>query len=113
MKDPEHDELWALLGRVQRPEPSPFFSAKVLAAARRINERHQVFWKNWLRYGIPGALAGAMAVFLAIGEVHPNHRHNSKVSMTQSNPSDLEVIADLDSNLSSEETSVWVDSSVH
>jgi hypothetical protein len=35
------------------------------------------------------------------------------VIVTQTEPSDLELIADLDSALSSEESSVWLDSSPH
>jgi hypothetical protein len=114
MKDSEHDELWDLLGRVKQTESSPFFTAKVLAATRRLNEGRQIFWKNWVRFGLPGALAGAMAVFLAVG-IHLGHignRHSQKDSGTQASPTDLEVIADLDHNLSSEESSVWVDPSV-
>ena len=73
-----------------------------------------MFWANWLRFGLPGALAGALAVFLAVFSVHVEHKIESKpVIVTQTEPSDLELIADLDSALSSEESSVWLDSSSH
>src|SRR5258708_12599276 len=65
MKDQEHDELWALLGRARRSEPSPFFVAKVMTAVRHGNEKRIALWRNWLRYGLPSAFAGAMAVILA------------------------------------------------
>ena len=65
MKDPEQDELWALLGKAKRVEPSAFFKAKVLAAVRQVDARRRSFWRNWISFGLPGAAAGAMAVFLA------------------------------------------------
>src|SRR5260370_35487873 len=64
MKDQENDDLWELLGKAKRSAPSPFFAAKVVAAARRADEKRRALWRNWLRYGLPGALAGGMAVFL-------------------------------------------------
>ena len=71
-----------------------------------------MFWANWLRFGLPGALAGALAVFLTVFSVRVEHKAEPKpMIVTQSEPSDLELIADLDSALSSEESSVWLDSS--
>ena len=73
-----------------------------------------MFWANWLRFGLPGALAGALVVFLTVFSVRVEHKIESKpVKVTQTEPSDLELIADLDTALSSEESSVWLDSSSH
>ena len=112
MNDPEHDQLWSLLGRAKSDEPSPFFAAKVVACVRKVKEDRRMFWANWLRFGLPGAVAGALAVFLTVFSVRVEHKTESKpVIVTQNEPSDLELIADLDSALSSEESSVWLDSS--
>ncbi len=115
MNDPERDQLWRLLGKAKVEEPSPFFAAKVVASVRKLKEDRRVFWANWLRFGLPGALAGALAVFLTVFSVRVEHKIESKpVIVTQTaEPSDLELIADLDSALSSEESSVWLDSSSH
>jgi len=73
-----------------------------------------MFWTNWLRFGLPGAVAGALAVFLTVFSVRLDHKTESKpIIVTQNEQSDLELIADLDSALSSEESSVWLDSSSH
>ena len=112
MKDPEHDDLWALLGRARAQEPSQFFTAKVMAAVRQANERRGRFWRNWLRYGLPGALAGALAVFLTLFTIpHERHANTRPVIVAQTEPSDVAIITDLDYNLASEESSVWLDSS--
>jgi hypothetical protein len=114
MNDPEHDQLWCLLGKAKVEEPSPFFAAKVVASVRKVKEDRRVFWANWLRFGLPGAMAGALAVFLTIFSIRVEHKIESKPAIvTQAEPSDLELIADLDSALSSEESSVWLDSSSH
>jgi hypothetical protein len=114
MNDPERDQLWSLLGRAKRDEPSPFFAAKVVASVRKVKEDRRRFWANWVRFGLPGAVAGALAVFLTVFSVRVEHKTESKpVIVTQNEPSDLELIADLDSALSSEESSVWLDSSPH
>jgi hypothetical protein len=112
MNDPERDQLWCLLGKAKVEETSPFFAAKVVASVRKLKEDRRVFWTNWIRFGLPGALAGALAVFLTVFSVRVEHKIESKpVIVTQTEPSDLELIADLDSALSSEESSVWLDSS--
>ena len=115
MNEPERDELWSLLGKAKVDEPSPFFAAKVVASVRKLKEDRRVFWANWLRFGLPGALAGALAVFLTVFSVRFEQKSESKPVITTqtAEPSDLELIADLDSALSSEESSVWLDSSPH
>jgi hypothetical protein len=114
MNDPERDELWRLLGRAKQDEPSHFFAAKVVASVRKLKEDRRMFWTNWLRFGLPGAVAGALAVFLTVFSVRLDHKTESKpIIVTQNEQSDLELIADLDSALSSEESSVWLDSSSH
>jgi len=114
MKDQEHDELWALLGRAKRSEPSPFFVAKVMTAVRHGNEKRIAVWRNWLRYGLPSALAGAMAVILAHFSLLSHHPADHRpIVVAQTEPGDLDVIADLDVAISSEESSVWLDSSAH
>ncbi|MBV8330541.1 MAG: hypothetical protein JOZ61_08755 [Verrucomicrobia bacterium] len=114
MNDPERDQLWHLLGKAKLAEPSPFFAAKVVASIRKFREDRRMFWANWLRFGLPGAVAGALAVFLTVSSIRVERKMAPKPAIvTQSEPSDLELIADLDSALSSEESSVWLDSSPH
>lgn len=115
MKDQEHDNLWALLGRAKRSEPSPFFVAKVVTAVRHGHEKRIAVWRNWLRYGLPSALAGALAVILAHFSLLPHHNSVDRrlIVVAQTEPGDLDVIADLDVAMSSEESSVWLDSSAH
>jgi len=114
MKDQEHDDLWALLGRARRSDPSPFFVAKVMTTVRRTHEKRVVLWRNWVRYGLPGALAGAMAVLLAHFSLFPHHTGDRRpIIVAQTEPADLDVIADLDVVMSSEESSVWLESSAH
>ena len=114
MNDPERDQLWCLLGKARVEEPSPFFVAKVVGSIRKLKEDRRLFWTNWLRFGLPGAVAGALAVFLTVSSVRIEHKMAPKPAIvTQSEPSELELIADLDTALSSEESSVWLDSSSH
>ena len=111
MNDPERDELWDLLGKAKVADPSPFFAAKTIATVRKLQADRRVFWANWARFGLPGALAGALAVFLTVFSIRTEPKIESKpVVVTQTETSDLELIADLDSALSSEESSVWLDS---
>ena len=115
MNDPERDQLWHLLGKAKLEEPSPFFAAKVVASVRKLKADRRMFWANWLRFGLPGAVAGALAVSLTVFSVRVEHKMQTKPAaiFTQTEPSDLELIADLDPALSSEETSVWLESSSH
>jgi hypothetical protein len=115
MNDPERDQLWHLLGKAKLEEPSPFFAARVVASVRKLKADRRMFWANWLRFGLPGAVAGALAVSLTLFSVRVEHKNVTKpaVMVAESEPSELELIADLDSALSSEESSVWLDSSSH
>ena len=112
MNDPERDQLWHLLGKAKLEEPSPFFAARVVASVRKLKADRRMFWANWLRFGLPGAVAGALAVSLTLFSVRVEHKNVTKpaVMVAESEPSELELIADLDSALSSEESSVWLDS---
>ena len=114
MNDPERDQLWDLLGKAKVAEPSPFFTAKTVGAVRKLQADRRSFWANWARFGLPGALAGALAVFFTVFSVRTEPKIETKpVVAAQTEPSDLELIADLDSALSSEESSVWLDSEKH
>ena len=115
MNDPEQDELWALLGKAKKAEPSAFFAAKVLATVRQVDARRRSFWHNWISFGLPGAAAGAIAVCLAALALPIQHTKKviepKPIVISQAEPSDIEVIADLDYDMASEESSVWLDSS--
>jgi hypothetical protein len=114
MNDPERDELWELLGKAKSTEAPPFFSAKTVAAVRKLQNDRRTFWANWARFGLPSAVAGALAVFFTVFSVPTQPKIETKpVFVSQAEPSDVELIADLDSALSSEESSVWLDSSSH
>ena len=114
MKDPEQDELWALLGRAKQVEPSAFFPAKVLAAVRQVDARRRRFWHNWISFGLPGAAAGAVALSLALFAFPVQHQHHNepqRIVVSSADPTDVAVIADLDDDMASEESSAWLDSS--
>jgi len=98
-----------LLGKAKRSAPSPFFVAKVVAAARRgRRESEDRSWRNWLRYGgSPGHWPVRFAVFsslifFGLSSHHPADLFRRWWSLKPSRVIS-EVIADLDVVMSSEE----------
>jgi hypothetical protein len=125
MKADENDKLWELLGKTRTPKVSPFFSRNVLRAVRQeAAPRRGLFsgsTSSLKRWAWQYALAGACAVAVlaaALPSISSRHRHAVNVlspsieSQIVANP-DYEVINHLDELVADEESSVWLDDSVH
>lgn len=117
----EQDDLWKLLGRAQQSKVSPFFARNVVREVRALRqERPGLFGmlsRNW-RFTAASAAVGcvaALAAFQFIGNVSQTRQMDSLVAITEqiSDGPDFYVISDLDDLLASEESSVWLDNSVH
>ena len=125
MKADDNDKLWELLGKTPPPTVSPFFSRNVLRAVRQETAPRRGLFSRFTgslrRWSWQYALAGTCAV-AALVAVHPSipfrHHHAAVVQSpsleTQivANP-DYEVINHLDELVADEESSVWLDDSVH
>ena len=131
MKADDNDKLWELLGKTPPPAVSPFFARNVLRAVRQEAGPQRGLFSRFTgsfrftgslrRWSWQYALAGTCAV-AALVAVHPpisfRHHHAAVVQSpsleTQivANP-DYEVINHLDELVADEESSVWLDDSVH
>jgi hypothetical protein len=125
MKADDNDKLWELLGKTRTPEVSPFFSRNVLRAVRQeAAPRRGLFYRftaslrRWTwQYALAGTCAIA-ALAAALPSISLRHHHAVDVlspsveSQIVANP-DYEVINHLDELVADEESSVWLDDSVH
>jgi hypothetical protein len=129
MKADDNDKLWELLGK-SRPTPvSPFFSRNVLRAVRQEEDAraHRSFLSRIIRslhrWAWQSALAGtcAIAAIATLVTQFPStfvrHHHTPDVQaglarQIVGNP-DYEVIKHLDELVADEESSLWLDDSVH
>jgi len=130
MKADDNDKLWELLGKTRTPDVSPFFARNVLRAIRQEEEARSPLLTRVIRRLRLGtrrfALAGTCAVALcggyaAVISVFPGafSRHHHTVDpqagiakQIVGNP-DYEVINHLDELVADEESSLWLDDSVH
>lgn len=117
----ENEDLWKLLGKARSPVVSPFFARNVVRAVRGARQEHPGFLailrRHW-RLTATTAIAGcilAVTVSQFIGTDSHKRQIDSLVAMTEqvSESPDFYVINDLDDLLASEESSVWLDNSVH
>ena len=117
----ENDDLWRLLGKARPPTVPPFFSRDVLREVRNLRQEPPGFFTTLRRHWqltLAGAAAGCLAVFAAAQFIGGDPRDNQPDALTEiveqvSYSPDYFVIADLDDLLASEESSVWLDNSVH
>jgi len=129
MKADDNDKLWDLLGKARPPTVSPFFSRNVLRAVRQEAPPRSFFsrvtrcFRRWAwRFALTGACA--IAAFAAVTTLVPGVpssfvRHHHTVGVESGlarqivgNP-DYEVIKHLDELVADEESSLWLDDSVH
>ncbi len=119
MKREDDHELWDLLGNAREPVLSPFFARNVL---RELRQEHG--WRDnvlrWLapRRAVPAAAALAACV-LAISALSHNWKSQEPVRLsdaedvpeviTKVDPSDYEIVADLDVLLAAQEDDSWDD----
>lgn len=113
MNRDDDQELWDLLGKSESPTLSPFFARNVV---RQI--RQQRGWRDvaasWLtlRRGVPAAaLAAVLCVAATFGMLRHHHRANFDEQVpavvARIDPSDYDIVADLDDLLASQEDDSW------
>ena len=130
MKGDDNDKVWELLGKARQPAVSPFFARNVLRAVRQEEDARPI--RAWLsrffssaarslhRWTWQVAIAGtcAVAVLITVGPGPFVRHHHSVPAQTKfarqivGNP-DYEVIKHLDELVADEESSLWLDDSVH
>ena len=122
MNADDNDKLWELLGKTRQPSVSPFFSRNVLRAIRQEGQESQgargsrsLHRWSW-RIAIAGTCAVAALITLS-PTAFVRHRHQAPVQaglapQIVGNP-DYEVIKHFDELVADEESSLWLDDSVH
>lgn len=116
-----HDELWQLLGKARRPEPSPFFARNVLRAVREEQASARLGGKSWWprRAWSAAALSGACAAgilcwFQLSQRTATEHAPLARgVAQQIVATPDYEVITHLDELAANEESSLWLDDSIN
>ncbi|HEX8311753.1 MAG TPA: hypothetical protein VF614_10570 [Chthoniobacteraceae bacterium] len=120
-QEDERDDLWELLGHARKPEISPFFSRDILREIRQQEqERTGIFSRFRFAWGLGAATACAVAVLLftqtssrqPVAEMSQQPDQIVLLASAVSASPDYQVITNLDELLDSEESSVWLDSSV-
>lgn len=114
----ENDDLWKLLGKARLPAVSPFFARNVVRGARQEGTGFLSMLRRHWQLTATAALASciaAVALLQFIGNDRRDRQIDSLMAITQqvSDSPDFYVINDLDDLLASEESSVWLDNSVH
>ena len=117
----EPDDLWKLLGQARQRKVSPFFARNVVRKIRALRQERPGFFgmlSRHCRLTVASAAigcVGALAAFQLAGNISQTRQIDSLVAITEqiSDSPDFFVINDLDDLLASEESSVWLDNSVH
>jgi len=120
----DNDKLWELLGKARQPSVAPFFTRNVLRAIRQENQgedgRRAAGFPRAHRWTWRFAIAGtcAIAALMTIGPVNFVRHHSQPPVMASRAPQivgnpDYEVIKHLDELVADEESSLWLDDSVH
>lgn len=119
MKRDDDQELWDLLAKSPTPGVSPFFARNVVRRVRQLPRWEQVA-REWLR---PRRFIPATVVALALctaATFTMLHNGRSWIDgsdedvpevVAQIDPSDYEVVADLDDLLASQEDDSWDETS--
>lgn len=119
--DPEHDDLWRLLGKAKQPDVSPFFARNVLRAVREdpkpagFGAAAASWTRRWIwSAGLAGACAAMIFSFARLSHRTMEQRDDAPAVLAQqlvANP-DYDVITHLDELAANEETSLWLDDSL-
>lgn len=125
----EKDELWELLGKAKKPAVSMRFTADVLRAVQKEQERPRWPWGEFLRgEWLRRVLAPTAVAFAALTLCGVLWMSNSEPQLnvpeelafeeienldlaSVDTEADFEIIDDLDVLLASEENQVWIDDS--
>ena len=124
----DNEKLWELLGKTRQPSVSPFFARNVLRAvrmeedapSRSLSSRFARLGRSAHRWTWRVAIAGtcAVAILATLGPstlIRHHHHQAAQAPVDRQivgNP-DYEVIKHLDELVADEESSVWLDNSVH
>jgi len=130
MNTDDNDKLWKLLGKTRQPTVSPFFARNVLRAVRQEEEARSGLSRGWSSFMRLGHIlrrkslqfaVTATCIIAALITVTPStlfrHHHVAPVEagiarQIVGNP-DYETIKHLDELVADEESSLWLDDSVH
>lgn len=124
----EQDELWSLLGKAKKPAVSMRFTADVLRAVQKEQERPRWIWERFFRgEWLRSVLAPTTVAFAALTVLGVFWMSNSEpqlnipdeiafeeienLDLASEAEADFEIIDDLDMLLASEENLVWIDDS--
>jgi hypothetical protein len=117
MKREDDEQLWDLLGRTTRPQPSPFFARDVLRRIRQ-EPRWTTAWRSWLgpRRLVPVSAVVVALVTAVIFTHNPSLRQRTVGNdldpvIAKIDAQDYEVVADLDDLLASDDNNLWDDNS--
>jgi len=113
MKREDDQQLWDLLGRVQRVQLSPFFTRNILRKVRERPERFQLL-SAWLTPRRLAPIAGVAVVLVAaILALHqPAARRATETTpevIAKIEPQDYDVVADLDELVTTDDNNLWDD----
>jgi hypothetical protein len=115
MNRDDDQELWDLLGRSEPPTLSPFFARNVVRQVRQSPDGWPDRAVRWLtaRRAIPAAAMALLvcgAVTFGILHQRPSDADDDVPAVVaQIDPSDYEIVADLDDLLASQEDDSWDD----
>lgn len=103
MDSDEKDDLYHLLGRSKRIEPSPYFVRNVLRAVR---QQPRSSWRSWLLF--PRLAAVAAVILLAFGTFLLKDNSENAALADLTNPTDFEVVTNLDDLIAYADNSLWL-----
>ncbi len=114
MRREEDQQLWDLLGKAPMPVVSPFFARNVLREVRRERSWREAALEWLPRRATSAAAAFAVCLIIAftmVDKVGMRDSHEDDVPdvVAQIDPSDYEVVADLDVLLAAQEDDSWDD----
>jgi hypothetical protein len=109
MKREDDEQLWDFLGRLPRPELSPFFSRNIVRKVR--DELPAPRSRRWVRWLVPTSVAASALIIALVGLHRPAWpTQSSDVDVVASiDPQDYEVVADLDQLAAADENTLWDD----
>lgn len=116
MKKEDDERLWELLGKARTPGVSPRFTADVLRRVRHsVGDAPEQNFLAWLtgRWKVSAATAAFAMLAIGIGVFH--HTEQAQPTLADAaivKSPDLEIIAELDVLIASEDNSAWLEETV-
>ena len=111
MEREDDQELWDLLGRAAEPKLSPFLARNVLRKTRQKASRFErtLSWLSLRRLAAATAVA-IVVIGMAVAMHHPASQTppaSEADVVAKIDPQDYDVVADLDTLIAWDETSLW------